>query len=352
MAKPKATILKIAVVAIALIVFAEAILRIAFAAQGYTVGVLTPNWFPKVSTIESPKFDNSFFADSSGMFIANQKYWAKHNVAINNLGFLGNDWSTQDTNKKKILFIGDSFTWGAGAEPIQQGFVSRLTAKTHLAVYNTGIPGADPAQYQFIAERYIPKLKPAYTFVMLYLGNDIVREKRAIVPNKSLYYPTDAGWFPGYYQGRYFDNFNSSYQFYLNKYTPKGKLATLLCHTAIGTAIYAFPLRLEERNERDWLKKATTTNEHLLSIAKVAKQYNSQLIIVPIPYLGTDFTDKYYDEPKSFYLTEYKMVFSDIEDYLMVIPFKPEHFHPLPNGHFNNDGHYEVSKSINEILKN
>jgi len=56
--------------------------------------------------------------------------------------------------RTKILFLGDSFTWGASAKPITNCFVDIVTRRGYLT-FNTGIPGTGLNQYVYIAEKYI-----------------------------------------------------------------------------------------------------------------------------------------------------------------------------------------------------
>lgn len=350
MAKPKAKVLYLLLVAIATLALAEIALRIVFGIQGYTVGQLTPNWFPQISDTDYPELDNSFYADSTGLFRANQTYWAWHKVPINEYGFMGPEWNGDDTTKPKLLLIGDSFVWGSGAEPLSVGFASLMATDDYTMVYNAGIPGVDPAQYEFVAGKFIPVVKPDVTIVFVYLGNDIVDYKRELMPNKPLYFATDLGWLPGYYQGHYFDNLDSSYQFYKRKYIPNTGFQSFACHTAIGTALYSLPLRIQERKERKTLLQSNITNQHLKSIALLAKANDSKLLIVPIPYLGTDFNESYRLDAQGYFLTNYHNVFAGFENQLLVLPLETKHYHPLPNGHFNNEGHYFVAQYLAKQL--
>lgn len=350
MAKPKAKVLYVVLIVLATLALAEVVLRIVFGIQGYTVGQLTPNWFPQIYDNQYPQLDSSFMADSTGLFRANESYWAWHKVPVNSYGFMGPEWDSGDTSKPKVLLIGDSFVWGSGAEPLSLGFASLLGADTNAIVYNAGIPGADPAQYQFVADKFIPKLQPDVTLVFVYLGNDIVDYKRALEPYKPLYFATDMGWLPGYYEGRYFEDLDSSYIYYKQKYNPKDGFQALACHTAIGTALYSFPLRMQERREREALIQSTITNQHLKAIAQLTEANGSKLYIVPIPYLGIDFNESYKSDPKTYFATKYQNVFAGLEKHMLILPLETKHYHPLPNGHFTNLGHAFVADFLPKMI--
>lgn len=330
--------LKFSILAILLLVLlAEAALRLVFVWQGYAVGSLAPNWFPKVLEGRVPQLQPSFFTDVTGMFRTRQGFWQDGKHRINDDGFLGGPL-VGDTTKRRVLLIGDSFVWGAGATEPDSSFAAMLAKDTTIRFYNTGIPGADPAQYQLVAERYIPALQPDVTMVFVYLGNDVVDAVRKPRPYGNLYYPTDMGWFPGYYKGRYFSSLEESYRFYLGKYTPSTYWQKLVCHTATGTALYALPLRLEERRQREQLLSSSATNQHLKHIAALCSQYGSKLVILPIPFIGTDFSNGGTVKPEQV-VGRYQNVFSGFDGAVFMPLFSTDMFHPLPDGHFNNRGH-------------
>lgn len=338
-------------VLVLLLLVAEGAMQVVFSIQGYTVGNFAPNWFPSVSGVSAPKLTPSFATDSTGTFRANAAFWAARGVAINSLGFLGAEWAV-DTTKPRVLLLGDSFAWGAGADSLALSFAHLVQRDTGIELYNTGIPGADPAQYQLIAERFLPVLKPDVAIVCLYLGNDLATHTRKPLAYKALYYPTDGGWFPGYYRGRYFDSLPQSYLYYQQQYRPQGWFARAACHTALGTALYALPVRIQENQEREHLKKSTVTNQHLKAIKNLCDKNFTKLIIVAIPYSATDLGVAYEADPHTYILQHYAPVLSGLESLLVAPTFFHEHFHPLPDGHFNNSGHAQMAKAIVYALQN
>lgn len=325
-------------------------MRIVFAVQGYTVGSLAPNWFPQVSEKQLPALVNSYYTDGTALFRADRTFWHKEGVAVNTLGFLGPEWVQEANTKTKLFLIGDSFVWGAGAEPLSNSFASRLSLQGPYQIFNSGIPGADPAQYELVAKRFVPLLQPDYVVVFVYLGNDLMAEERIPLPNKALYYPTDLGWFPGYYQGAYFNSLEDSYRYYLSQYTATSLVAKLACNTAVGTALFALPKRMEERDYRTTQLQSSVTNKYLKELVALQGSTKSRFIIVPIPYSGTDFEDAYFENAQEYLLGKYAQVFAGLTEYVAVAPLKPEHFHALPNGHLNNQGHQVMVDFIVEMV--
>jgi hypothetical protein len=88
------------------------------------------------------------------------------------------------------------------ARPIQTCFADRL-AQQGYRVYNLGIPGTDPAQYEALARHWIPRLKPDVVVVNYYIGNDWMWAPRTVQPNGHFIYPTFNGWLNGAPRGEY-----------------------------------------------------------------------------------------------------------------------------------------------------
>lgn len=123
------------------------------------------------------------------------------NCPYNEDGFRSIAFKPYSGNRKKVLLIGDSFTWGNSAQPLNNCFADELLSKGYV-VYNTGISGADPGQYLTIAKQYIPLLQPDYVVTNFYLGNDILCKSidakfyyfsRTVIPYQPFQYLTNAG---------------------------------------------------------------------------------------------------------------------------------------------------------------
>ncbi|MDB5284059.1 MAG: hypothetical protein JWO06_3134, partial [Bacteroidota bacterium] len=142
-------------------------------------------------------------------------YYAMH--PINAEGFKSIPFK-QYKGKKKILMLGDSFTWGHSASHKTRSFADLLLYRGY-AVYNTGISGADPAQYLAVAQKYIPLLKPDIVVVNFYMGNDIAYFKRELKPGVPIFYSTNAGQLFSCNDGVAFDTPEKAYAFVLKHYS-------------------------------------------------------------------------------------------------------------------------------------
>lgn len=345
--KPWRKWLFIALALILVVAVPELLARAYFAAKGYHVGSLAPNW-QQVHHVDTLAVSHSYYTDSTGIFKADKVFWGEQGVAINQYGFRGKGFMP-DTTGKGLLLLGDSFTWGAGANPLDSCLADRLTASTYT-VYNTGIPGADPAQYALIADSLVPKLRPAYTALLFYLGNDVVDTLRPTLPNQPIYYVTNTGWLPAYYQGQYLPSADSAYRYYLQLYTPKGTLAKLATHTALGTLLLSLPLRMHERQHWQALKQLPYSNQYLQHIAQTCLQNHSQLVVFAIPFSGTDLTKDFDSNPKAFVLKQYPAIFKGLQSQLYILPMTPGDYLPLPDGHFNNKGHGKAAAFVQQVL--
>src|SRR6185503_15897694 len=133
----------------------EVALRIAFAVKGYPVGMLAPSWLA-FKPVDSLQVWNSFYMDENGIYRAGRDYWNQQSQSawkINSEGFRGREFipDTLNDSATSLLFIGDSYTWGAHATPPDSCFVDLLSRDKSFICYNAGVPGTDPAQYLQVA---------------------------------------------------------------------------------------------------------------------------------------------------------------------------------------------------------
>ncbi len=93
----------------------------------------------------------------------------------NSRGILGEEEINPDPSVKKILFLGDSVTYGEGV-PYEDIFVSRLArqAGNSYQLLNTGCPGWSTHQELEAYNRYFSDL-PIDTVVIIFTLNDLLR---------------------------------------------------------------------------------------------------------------------------------------------------------------------------------
>jgi len=99
---------------------------------------------------------------------------------INNLGFRGPDVNLEKSDKSRIAFIGDSFTFGWGVEE-QDSWIGRLrTEHPDLELLNLGRGGTHPMDHAQLARKVLPILKPDHVFVCLTSWNDLIQMQRVL----------------------------------------------------------------------------------------------------------------------------------------------------------------------------
>jgi len=313
---------------------AEAVLRM----MGYQAGMLSPNWL-NFKEVDSLEVYNSFYANEKGFFVADSGYF-KNQYSINNEGFRSKAF-VRDSTKKNILFLGDSYTWGSQAEPMSHCFVE-LVEKEGFNVFNTGIPGADPPQYEAIARTYIPQLKPDVVCLMFYAGNDFIAFDRHPEPFHNIYYITNAGWLSPYINNQYTDSPQKVYDYYLEKYHV-GKQAPLwkriVAKSVIGTLLMSIPVRLQER--KAWQKNTTLALHYVDAIQQICDANHAAFKLFLIP-LHTEISDQTQ--------SEYNSIFKNMK---VNIPedITRNDFYNWPNGHLNNEGHAKYARCILKVIK-
>src|ERR1022692_742632 len=100
-----------------------------------------------------------------------------YQARINNLGFRDRDFPVRKSGAKRVLAIGDSFTygWGVDGEDSWPKVMERELRQggLEIEIANLGAPGAGPREYAALAERAIPLLKPDLIVVAVLQADDL-----------------------------------------------------------------------------------------------------------------------------------------------------------------------------------
>lgn len=101
----------------------------------------------------------------------------KVSYSVNKEGFRDNvDYSRgKESDKKRIIIFGDSFTFGVGV-PNEKTFPKILEAESggKYEVLNFGVSGYDPGQYFLSLKEEGLKYEPDIVLYAIYLGNDVI----------------------------------------------------------------------------------------------------------------------------------------------------------------------------------
>jgi lysophospholipase L1-like esterase len=108
-----------------------------------------------------------------------------YQARINNLGFRDRDFAVRRSPARRVLAIGDSFTygWGVDGEDSWPKVMERELRRGGLdiEVANLGAPGAGPREYAALAERAIPLLRPDLVVVGMLQADDLFQAAESTV---------------------------------------------------------------------------------------------------------------------------------------------------------------------------
>lgn len=314
--------------------------------------------YSRFRPVEQLEVYDSFFTDSEGVFKANPNYAWSEGIHINSDGFRSAEFNPgQKTTQRKILFLGDSFTWGSSAKPLTQCFVDIVSRRGFLT-FNTGIPGTDPNQYAYLAEKYVPLLKPDIVAVMFYLANDF-KPPRPMLPNKNLFHLTNAKMLYAFDENGNHMSPQEAYDYYLAKSnaaharndskTMKDRIRKIFMSSVIGTYFWVAVSRMKPQfmtdstaNDDSKDIKYEHTRQLLARIKAVSEKYGARFMLFLIAvhpqkqhiYNSVEYNLGFLKE-----FDPYIPDFLDVDDYMA-----------LPNAHFNNSGHRKYAEFILKMI--
>lgn len=99
-------------------------------------------------------------------------YYKNIHVVNNDFGFRDINHNYKEKNKKRIMFIGDSFCWGYGVNQ-DKIFVELLRNKlTEYELFNCGVSGYGTDQEYILLKKYYDIIKPDIVFLIFCCMND------------------------------------------------------------------------------------------------------------------------------------------------------------------------------------
>ena len=334
----------------------EGVLRLFGFQPGY-LGAYPWEFLP-MSPVDSLVVTPEYYVGEDRIYRANPEYVFEAYAQLNAEGFRSIPFDTHAVvGKRRVLWLGDSFCWGASAQPLTQSYVDLVAEETGWACFNTGIPGAGPPHYAQAAKTYIPTLRPQDVAVTFYMSNDILYDRRPVQPNQSPWHITNAGWIEGHIDGQYCPTAQEAYACYIRRFSlpdRESRWFNRVCSwTATGTRIW-----------------------HLLALSGVVERYDAT-----VKANIDQYEAKRSDTPVSVeYLREIRTLCEthDARFHLFVIqihshleeeidqthpglfgdlPWQQCHalersdYYEWPNGHFNNEGHRKFADFIIERMK-
>lgn len=275
---------------------------------------------------------------------------------INEFGFRSMSFRDK-SSRKRILLLGDSFTYGYNAVNKSNSFADILITKGY-EVYNTGIGGSDPPQYLSVAKEFIPIYRPDFVIANICLGNDCDKDSQVYNAYQPHHYVTNAGWLESCPMGVNLSSPEEAYKIVLSTYyIPMTGWFNVLCSkTCISTMLWSaynrFILKsnnikpccnLVERSSPFQLTEPYV-NMIMKKVEKICTENGSTLIVSIIPNCTTTEGNQY----KLFFVKDFDKLFTNQRYFephnLSVSDYGPN------NSHFNEQGHAKYAHFLSTIL--
>lgn len=215
---------------IAILLGLEVILRL----FGLRPGVLQNRFMPVKEVVYMERFVSdtvhgglSFNRDCSeclpdGFIINRQGYRSPYDFDAHTVD------SIHELGKRVVLVLGDSYTEGCCAEPIDSSFMDIGSCKAlGMVLFNAGVGSTAPLHYERILHRLLDSITPDLVVVNFYMGNDLLSPD-TVIPGVPQTFPIrEYMWLsstvPPFYWEKYgrthFYDYTEAYDFYLDRFT-------------------------------------------------------------------------------------------------------------------------------------
>ncbi|PBQ30980.1 hypothetical protein CNR22_04075 [Sphingobacteriaceae bacterium] len=328
-------------------------------------------WFNDLKMQEKPEYEPRFTSDNQGInHILRTSNILMPGTVINRQGFRDTmDYTPaaieslrKNTGKEVVMVIGDSYVEGCCPDNMSKTFTDIVNRTNKYAILNLGVAGTDPLQYELVAKKYIPLLKPDRVLVVVYFGNDLLTGARKPTPGVPILYPfKNNKWIysvaPAEIAGKEgytFKSADEAYQFYIDNYTLRGHKNNLFEKT-IGYSVILSKVYLGIRQgirHNQWQKIAATlpnrndtllTYEHLRSI-----KYFCDSLLTPAVFIGIPQPREAADAEKL--RARYQPYFKDL---LWSVPYNltlKDYDGMEMFNHFNNEGSKKYADFLEKTL--
>jgi hypothetical protein len=262
---------------------------------------------------------------------------------INDDGFYSIPFNSKCDDEKRIFLLGDSFTWGHSTTNKTRSFSNELLARGR-AVYNSGISGADVAQYRRVLEVYLSIIEPDLVILNFFMGNDIANFEREPKPFVPVHFSTNAGNLLSFQADTLFNNMDDAYANIIdNMAIPEiDNLNRFAAKTVVGTLVWTSLVQFgianaRFRQQREAPEIPETRNE-LLQISAYCKERNIPFIISIIPNLHMGKLVGAESRAEVFRGLPYTQPSLTIDDY------------NASDGHFNDEGHAVYADYLQGVM--
>jgi hypothetical protein len=308
--------------------------------------VLGPRYVPN----QVNKVDSAFFK--------NEIWYYNRLKIVNNQGYHDRDNFTDipaNNDSLKVLFAGDSFTWGASAD-VDSSYADIFETdikKTYPGiVWNTGIPATGTNHALFTVKKYLPLQKSNYVILGFYVGNDFSDN---LLPFDQLIFNNQASCYNLYDYNQDFKPFSISKREVFKKATgsyPMEEL-NLLQKILIRSRFISFVTdmknkitnRLNGNKQKVVEQEYKMTKNYLKQLNDYTNENGAELIIMLIP------ADKDLKAKETNYLNAVK-IFNELSiQYVESINlFDNKDYMQGGGGHWINSGHIKAGHLLSKYL--
>jgi hypothetical protein len=323
--------------------------------QGFTLE--QSKWWV-CDSVAGPRYvANQTGKSDSDYFKSEIWYYNRLNI-VNNEGYHDKDNFTEktaDNDSLKILFAGDSFTWGASAD-VDSSYVDVFERDIKInypgIVWNTGIPGTGTNHAIFTTKKYLPLQKSNYVILGFYTGNDFADN---LIPFNQMVFTSQAYCYNLYDYDKDFKPFKISKREAFKKATGSYPIEelNLLQKITIRSRVITFFTEMKSKlvNRLGGNKKRTAeqaynvTKGYLKQLDDYVKENKAELIVFVIP---TSYDIK---EKGTEYLNAVKILNElGIKYAENNYPFTDTDYLKGGGGHWINSGHIKAGHSLSKYL--
>ncbi len=208
---------------------------------------------------------------------------------INQHGFYSIPFDTSLVEGKRILLLGDSFTWGHSAIHKSRSFANQLLERGYT-VFNTGISGTDVLQYELVLKNHFSVVRPELVILNFFVGNDVTHFKRKTGIDFPVMFHTTGGSIMALQNGVQFTEADSAFENVMrNMRIPKDAQLSVLRKTVITTYLWEFLVGQRLIDYRFFtgrlFPEKDVTNELLQPIIGFCDSVKVPLLLLVIPEL-------------------------------------------------------------------
>jgi hypothetical protein len=289
-------------------------------------------------------------------FFKNEPWYYNRLKIVNNEGYHDRDdfvAINPASDSLRVLFVGDSFTWGASAD-VDSSYVDvfeRDIKKTYPAlVWNTGVPGTGTNHALFTAKKFLPLQKSNYVILGFYTGNDFADN---LVPFDKLIFTNKASCYNLYGYDKDFVPYEISQKEAYKKATGSYPMEDLniIQKAFIHSRLISFISDLSSKlsNKLSGQKKRVNeqeykmTEEYLKQLNDYTRANNAELIVAIIPTNGySKETDTHFLNVTKI-LKELSIQYVESEDLFTGKDW-------MESGHWINSGHIKEGHLLSQHL--